>query len=423
VSGRRPIETFPEAEVRAGCRRWPSPGLTMTPPLKYEGITLRNVLDGKSAVAISAKPAAPVATPLRCLRPPSATGLHQPDRAPAVEYALIAPPRRVGAGRIVPAATLGLAALGLAVIGLTVNNALRCVVRPDRGGGTLARIARPRHRSPRHRAAERRRPTLARPPLGRRHRGLVDLAYCADVTLLAAMGFAATNIGDGVAGRSKVASEATGLAADVVRLRTERAAITELRSVATIEAEIQRAQPSAAAVWRQTAGCSDITLAASGAACAEILKLRQALGAAQRRDTTDTGLRNAEARLAALPAITTGDPQATWRPISWPGRSAGRVSLTPHDIHRLRITGLTIIPALAGIIFMFAVMLLRVGRRNRPGSAIRRCSSGSHRAARSIMVIPASRDRFELDLLGGGTSRRHAAHPVRDEERQIDRGH
>ena len=39
---------------------------------------------------------------------------------------------------------------------------------------------------------------------------------------------------------------------------------------------------------------------------AEILKLRQALGAAQRRDTVDAGLRNAEARLAALPAITTG---------------------------------------------------------------------------------------------------------------------
>jgi hypothetical protein len=115
-------------------------------------------------------------------------------------------------------------------------------------------------------------------------------------------------------------------------------------------------------VWRQTAGCSDITLAASGAACADILKLRQQLGAAQRRDTTDAALRNAEARLAALPAITTGDPQATLAADILAWVSAGHVSLSPHDIHRLRITGLTIIPALSGIIFMFAVMLLRVGK-------------------------------------------------------------
>jgi len=290
--------------------------------------------------------------------------LHQRDRAPAVEYALIAPPRRGGAGRIVLAATLGLAALGLAVIGLTVNTRfaasfgqtaeaalllaslglaidLLAIVLPS----AAAQLWRDRH-----------------PVAGIAAWSIWLIALM--MTLLASMGFAATNIGDGVAGRSKVASETTGLATDVVRLRTERAAITELRSVATIEAEIQRAQPSAAVVWRQTAGCSDITLAASGAACAEILKLRQALGAAQRRDTIDAGLRNAEARLAALPAITTGDPQATMAADILAWASAGHVSLTPQDIHRLRITGLTIIPALAGIIFMFAVMLLRVGKKH-----------------------------------------------------------
>jgi hypothetical protein len=32
----------------------------------------------------------------------------------------------------------------------------------------------------------------------------------------------------------------------------------------------------------------------------------------------------------------------------------------------MRITGLTIIPALAGIIFMFASTLLRLGRRREP---------------------------------------------------------
>ena len=183
------------------------------------------------------------------------------------------------------------------------------------------------------------------------------------MTLLAAIGFAATNIGDGVAGRGRLAAEASALTADVTRLRSERGAIAEGRSVATIEAEIQRAQPAAAAVWKQTAGCSDVTLAASGAACAEVLKLRQALGAAQRRDTLDAELRAAEAKLAPLPTIVTADPQATMAADILAWISAGRLSLTPHDIHRLRVTGLTVIPALAGIIFLFATTLLRAGQR------------------------------------------------------------
>src|SRR5262249_58946296 len=67
------------------------------------------------------------------------------------------------------------------------------------------------------------------------------------MTLLAAIGFAATNNGDGVAGRSKVAAEATALAADIERLRAERAALMEGRPVATIEGQSQRAQPARAA--------------------------------------------------------------------------------------------------------------------------------------------------------------------------------
>jgi hypothetical protein len=181
------------------------------------------------------------------------------------------------------------------------------------------------------------------------------------MTLLAAIGFAATNIGDGVAGRSRLAAEASALTADVTRLRTERGAIAEGRSVAAIEAEIQRAQPAAATVWKQTAGCSNVTLTTSGAACAEVLKLRQALGAAQRRDALDAELRAAETRLAPLPAIAASDPQAMMAADILAWISAGRLSLTPHDIHRLRVTGLTVIPALAGIIFLFATTLLRAG--------------------------------------------------------------
>jgi hypothetical protein len=290
-------------------------------------------------------------------------GSRHQDRNAAVDALPAAPPQRRGAGRIVLALVLGLSAIGLAVVGLTVNTRFAASFGQTAEAALLLAaigltidllaIVLP----------------SAAAQLWRDHSIVSASAAWAiwlialGMTLLAAIGFAATNIGDGVAGRSRLAAEASALTADVARLRTERSGIAEGRSVATLEAEIQRAQPAAAAVWKQTAGCSDVTLTSSGAACAEVLKLRQALGAAQRRDALDAALRDVEVRLAPLPAIVTADPQATMAADILAWISAGRLSLTPHDIHRLRITGLTIIPALAGIIFLFATTLLRAGRR------------------------------------------------------------
>jgi hypothetical protein len=275
----------------------------------------------------------------------------------------VAIPHRRSAGRIMLALVLAFAAIGLAVVGLTVNTRFAASFGQTAEAAVLLAaigltidllaIVLP----------------SAAAQLWRDHNILSASAAWAiwlialGMTLLAAIGFAATNIGDGVAGRSKHVAEATALAADVTRLRTERAGIIEARSVATIEAEIQRAQPAAAAVWNRTAGCTDVTLASSGAACAEVLRLRQTLGVAQRRDAIDAELRAAEARLAPMPAIVTADPQAAMAAdiVAW--ISAGRVDLTPHDIHRLRVIGLTVIPALAGIIFLFATTLWRAGRR------------------------------------------------------------
>jgi hypothetical protein len=275
-------------------------------------------------------------------------------------------PVRRSAGQIFLGLVLGLVAIGLTVVGLTVNTRFAASFgQTAEAAALLAAVGLTID------CLAIVLPSAAAQLWRDRHVMSASAAWgiwliALGMTLLAAIGFAATNIGDGVAGRSKVAAEASALATDIERLRGERAAITETRAISTIEAEIQRAQPAAAAVWKQTAGCSNVTMAASGTACAEVLKLRQALGVAQRRDALDTELRSAEARLAPLPAITTGDPQATMAAdlVAW--ISLGHVSLTPHDIHRMRITGLTIIPALAGIIFMFATTLLRVGRRREP---------------------------------------------------------
>jgi len=292
--------------------------------------------------------------------------VNAPDRGAIIGSMPTAPNRR-GAGRIILALVLGLAAAGLTVVGLTVNTRFAASFGQTAEAAILLAaigltidllaIVLP----------------SAAAQLWRDHNIVSASAAWAiwlialGMTLLAAIGFAATNIGDGVAGRSRLAAEASALTADVARLRIERGGIAEGRSVATIEAEIQRAQPAAAAVWKQTAGCSDVTLASSGAACAEVLRLRQALGAAQRRDALDAELRAGEIRLAPLPAIVTSDPQATMAADILAWISAGRLSLTPHDIHRLRVTGLTVIPALAGIIFLFATTLLRAGRRRSVG--------------------------------------------------------
>src|SRR5262249_31088701 len=130
------------------------------------------------------------------------------------------------------------------------------------------------------------------------------------MTLLATTGFAATNIGDALSGRTKIAEANAALAARIGTLRGERAGIAEIRSVATIDAALQAAQPRAAAVWRATVRCTDVTLPESGRACADVLALRQARGAAVRRDSLDAELRESEATLAGLPAVSTGDPQA-----------------------------------------------------------------------------------------------------------------
>lgn len=177
--------------------------------------------------------------------------------------------------------------------------------------------------------------------------------------LLAGIGFASMNIGDTVAGRAKVANESVALNTRLERLRVERAAISEQRGVAALEAELQRVQPSAQAVWKATNGCRDVTLARSGQACEPVLRLREAIGTAQQRDVLDADMRDAERQLAALPAIRLDDPQArtTSDLVAW--LSGGMVAPSVQDIHRLRIVGLTVAPACAGLLLWMAVALWR----------------------------------------------------------------
>jgi len=84
------------------------------------------------------------------------------------------------------------------------------------------------------------------------------------IALLATIGFASLNIADTTAARGRIADENAGVAERVARLRAERTAVAETRSVNAIEAELQRGQPRAAAVWHATAGCTDVTRGSTG---------------------------------------------------------------------------------------------------------------------------------------------------------------
>jgi hypothetical protein len=184
------------------------------------------------------------------------------------------------------------------------------------------------------------------------------------VTLIAAIGFAALNVTDIVAARTRVLAESAALTARIERLQFERTHVTETRSVGTIEAELQRVQPSAASVWRATSGCRDVTLPESGHACAEVLALRQALGTAQRRDVLDADLDRTEAQLARLPAVTAADPQSetATRLVNW--ATFGVINITANDVNLARVTSMILMPQTAGLVLLLAMTLWPSGRKS-----------------------------------------------------------
>jgi hypothetical protein len=140
------------------------------------------------------------------------------------------------------------------------------------------------------------------------------------VTLIAAAGFAAGNIGDSVTARGAKIAERAEL--------TSRIATLEERHKAAI----------AAAERARAAECVKV-----GPVCRQ----RETALAAVLADP-ETDVKAAMTALAALPPVVAGDPAgemiAAW--------SDGAISATA--VHRIRIAGLTVMPATAGLLLSFA---------------------------------------------------------------------
>jgi hypothetical protein len=182
---------------------------------------------------------------------------------------------------------------------------------------------------------------------------------CLAIMLIAACGFAATNIGDSLQGRASTVDARTLLIERLERMRSERNAIAETRPASAIEAEMQLAQAGADSVWRSTKGCTDISKEASGVACGAVLILRAAKAEAERRDALEGQIAAAEVTLDSLPAISTSDPGARMAAdlIGWLTR--GELIVTEEDVQRMRIAGLTIAPAMSGLLLSLVTMLWR----------------------------------------------------------------
>jgi hypothetical protein len=196
------------------------------------------------------------------------------------------------------------------------------------------------------------------------------------MSLIAACGFAATNIGDTIENRTDVTGQRAALSAKLERLRRERSGISETRSITAIDAALQATQPAAEAVWKQTRQCQDVTLRDSGKACATVLALRQARGEAVRRDGLDVDIRQAEAEFTSLPAYASADPGAEMAAKLIRRVSGGYAPVTAESVEQVRIGGLTVTPAAGGLLLSFATLLWRPVRRRKMN--LGPCGGGAH---------------------------------------------
>jgi hypothetical protein len=198
-------------------------------------------------------------------------------------------------------------------------------------------------------------------------------------SLMAATGFAAGNITDVLAKRSAAmttaataATKASNTASDIKKWREERDAIKEVRLVEEIKLQIVRERFKVDRIDRDafavTVGCTVLT-ADITKACNPVLALVQALAAARRRDKLDKDIREAEKTPEGngAPIIGSVDPGAETfaKILGW--ISYGLITPSPDDIALVRILGLTIVPSLSGLAFLFAFALAapRTGPQSR----------------------------------------------------------
>jgi hypothetical protein len=182
------------------------------------------------------------------------------------------------------------------------------------------------------------------------------------MSLMAATGFYANNIGDAIVARSTVATKATNTASDIEKWRKDRAEIKEARSVDEIKLQLvfdrRKVDRIDRDAFEASLSCTRLTADVTKA-CAPILPTVQALATAMRRDELTKKISDAEKPQNGAPTATSADsdPQATQVSKLLALITGGRIKASPDDIALVRLLGLTIVPSLAGLVRMIAQLL------------------------------------------------------------------
>ena len=182
------------------------------------------------------------------------------------------------------------------------------------------------------------------------------------MSLMAATGFYANNIGDAIAARSTVATKATNTASDIEKWRKDRAEIKEARSVDEIKLQLvfdrRKVDRIDRDAFEASLSCTRLTADVTKA-CAPILPTVQALATAMRRDELTKKISDAEKPQNGTPTAMSADsdPQATQVSKLLALITGGRIKASADDIALVRLLGLTIVPSLAGLVRMIAQLL------------------------------------------------------------------
>ena len=183
-------------------------------------------------------------------------------------------------------------------------------------------------------------------------RGLALAGCCMYVmavamTLLTAVGFAATNIDDTLAGRGAAAVHREALLDEINRLKSQRNGLvfTPTDQSAVAAAQIARDQECG----RVGPNCRQRV--------AELNAVLRDKAAADRAAEIDGRIVEQQSALNALPPLASADPQAEAARAAVIWLSRGHVTASTEDIRMTRVLGIAAVPFMAGILLAFGAAL------------------------------------------------------------------
>ena len=167
------------------------------------------------------------------------------------------------------------------------------------------------------------------------------------MTLLTAIGFAASNIDDAVAGRGAAAANRGELLAEINRLKSERSGLVFLPTDQSAVAAAQLARDQECG--RVGPNCRQRV--------AELNAVLRDKAAAERAAEIDARIAREEAILHAMPVLASPDPQieAARAAINW--LSGGHLMASAEDIRMSRVVGIAAVLFMAGLLLAFGTAL------------------------------------------------------------------